>query len=138
MAAMARYHQVRRRLKRYAVGMVAAAAFAMLAYTPAAFESGPERGLLQLRVDATSYACRICTGSDGKTRMRRGMIAVSDDLRWLWGRKVRIGGREFLVRDRMADNWRGRVDIYTPIEAEAWQWGLHTVTLDVERCSCHP
>ena len=133
MVAIAHYYRLRGRLIRYAAGMVGAAAFAVLAYTPAAFESGPERGLLQLRVDATSYACRVCTGSDGKTRMRLGMIAVSDDLRWLWGRKVRIGGREFLVRDRMANNWRGRVDIYTPIEAEAWQWGIHKVTLEVER-----
>jgi 3D (Asp-Asp-Asp) domain-containing protein len=124
---------VRARLVRYAAGLVAAAGFALLAYTPLAFEGGPERGLVQLTVDATSYACGVCTGSDGKTRMRRGMIAVSDDLRWLWGRRVRIGGREFLVRDRMADNWRGRVDIYTPVQAEAWQWGIHKVTLDVER-----
>lgn len=86
-----------------------------------------------LRVTATSYACRVCTGSDGRTLLRRGMIAVSRDLAWLWGQRVRVNDRAFIVRDRMPDYWSNRIDIYTPSLAEARAWGIRTVTLEVNQ-----
>jgi hypothetical protein len=55
---------------------------------PTALDGGV---FLQMTVDATSYACAVCAGSKGH-RLQRGMIAVSDDLQWLWGRKVRVTG----------------------------------------------
>jgi 3D (Asp-Asp-Asp) domain-containing protein len=130
MMALARYYRIKARLIRYTLGTLAGAVLAILAGMPTALDGRPV--LLQMKVEATSYACAVCNGSKGQ-RLQRGMIAVSDDLQWLWGRKVRVNGREFLVRDRMADNWRKRIDIYTPVEAEAWQWGIQKVTLEVER-----
>lgn len=60
-----------------------------------------------------------------------GTIAVSHDLQWLIGKKLRVFNWPYWARDVMAAQWSNRIDIYFPTVQQAKNWGVRKVYLEV-------
>ena len=60
-----------------------------------------------------------------------GTIAVSHDLMYLMGKKVRIRGWVYVVRDLMPPTYRKTIDVYFATPQEAVRWGRRSVEMEV-------
>jgi len=81
-----------------------------------------------MHVTATAYSA-----GDGMTpgtevalggKVWTGTVAVSHDLTSLLGRDVCLAGWKYRVRDVMAPEWTGRMDIYMETPEMARVWGV--------------
>jgi len=93
----------------------------------------------RMTVKATAYSSTVDqTDSDPFTtasgmKVKQGIIALNGVK---FGTKVRIpqyfGNRVFVVQDRMHSRWgQSRIDIWMTTRAEALQWGIRTVTIEI-------
>jgi 3D (Asp-Asp-Asp) domain-containing protein len=93
----------------------------------------------RMTVRATAYSSTVDqTDADPFTtasgqKVRSGIIAMNG---LKFGTKVRIpqyyGNKVFVVQDRMARRWgMSRIDIWMPTRADAIQWGIRTVTIEI-------
>ena len=92
-----------------------------------------------MTVKATAYSSTVDqTDADPFTtasgqKVRSGIIAMNG---LKFGTKVRIpqyyGDKVFVIQDRMAKRWgMSRIDIWMPTRADAIQWGIRTVTIEI-------
>lgn len=80
----------------------------------------------------TAYcACKVCCGPNAKGINATGnkpienhSIAASRSISF--GSKIRIGGKEYTVDDRLAKRYDGRFDIYMRDHREAKKFGIRT------------
>lgn len=93
----------------------------------------------RMTVRATAYSSTVDqTDADPFTtasgqKVRSGIIAMNG---LKFGTKVRIpqyyGDKVFVIQDRMAKRWgMSRIDIWMPTRADAIQWGIRTVTIEI-------
>ncbi len=89
-------------------------------------------------VTATGYCpCSICCGAMGGTgltasgaRARQG-ITVAASRAIPFGSRVKIGNRTFLVQDRLAKRFDGRVDFFFDSHAEAQAFGKRRLQVTI-------
>jgi 3D (Asp-Asp-Asp) domain-containing protein len=119
--------------------VLAVAAF-VLPYKEAAV-FGAARPLVSIMtpVKATGYSfpgpgCWKCGSGyvwvDG-SRPYVGVVAVSRDMLWLVGRRIRYAGWTYEVKDLMGPQARGQIDFFFQTPRAALIWGVHSIDIEV-------
>ena len=83
----------------------------------------------------TAYcACRLCcgTGAHGITasgvKVHPGQCASND---YAFGSRLRIGGQWYIVTDRLASRFHGRVDLFMKSHKKALRYGIRKMLVQV-------